>query len=112
VNRDVTYSFSTDRPYYLQSGVTLGSSYRLGRSWEIGGALGLHWLSYRVSAAPAGPSASPLSERNVVWQATVGYHLRSGVRTSVDARRAVRATPLEDRATANWQIGWSVSYGG
>ena len=108
-NRDVTYSFETTEPYYLQTDWSLDVTQRITSRWDLVGRGGVYTLDYERLQVPG------LSERTdrgkllgggIGWR--VGEHLRLGVNVDYVERRSDTAVM---RSYDRVRTGISVTYG-
>lgn len=106
--RDLTYSYDLARPYFVQSGVTVGVTERIGSRWDVVASLSRQRMTYRTLATT--PVASTRPERFSGGGVGVGYHLARGMRIGVDARGVRRESAEPGHSYTSWQIGNSVSY--
>ena len=107
--RDLSYSYRADQRDYLQTGVELSVTQRLGNAWDMGARVGRFGLVYDLGN-PDRISRSP-QERVLIYGVDVGYRIeRTRIGFRVD--RQTRTSDFSvGRGYEDMRIGTSVSYG-
>jgi len=89
-HRDVTFSFSEFRPYFVENGLGSSVTQMLGEHLEVGAHIERTWLNYvQPLTEPAGRT---YQERIDLVGGSIGYRLPSGYRISVNIDSARRRT--------------------
>lgn len=121
--RDISYSFSVLRPYYLQWDTSVAVTQRFGQRWEAVAMAGRQRIDYGalITGAPVVPAppsttdgvgiTNPTAERSLSYGLGTGYHVTPAIRVGVDARRLRRSSGAASRDYESWQAASSVSYG-
>ncbi len=89
-HRDVTFSYSEFRPYYVEHGLGASISQALGESVEVGAHVGRLWFDYVQPLTE--PADQTYKERMDVVGGSIGYRLPSGYRISVNVESQRRRT--------------------
>jgi hypothetical protein len=108
-NRDVTYSFETTEPYYLQTDWTLAVTQKITHSWDVVGRAGHYTLDYETVGVPGAGLRSDSGNR---YGAGVGYTLGEYMRLGFDVNYMDRTS--ESDITRNYEgvrAGFAVTYG-
>lgn len=119
VDRDVEYSYSVDRPYFLQTNVGVAVTHRLTPRWDVVASGFVQNLKYHgeigtpvVPTTPDDAAEQPSgSLRGAGYSFGIGYHVGRGIRVALDGRRTERDSDSAARRYTGWQIGSSVTYG-
>ena len=108
-NRDVTYSYETIEPYYLQTDWSLDVTQKITRRWDVVGRGGTYTLDYqRISAA----GAEGRKDRGKLFGGGLGYLLGEHVRFGVDVDYLDRRSDTDiTRTYDNVRAGASITYG-
>lgn len=108
-NRDVTYSFETIEPYYLQTDWSLDVTQKITRRWDVVGRGGTYTLDYqRISAA----GAEDRKDHGKFYGGGIGYTLGEHVRVGFDVDYLDRRSERDiTRTYDNVRMGASVTYG-
>ena len=107
--RDLAPSYQADQRDYLQTGIELSVTHRLGNMWDVGGTVGRLRLDYGVGGRGA-ISTSP-AEKVYTHGVIVGYRLER-MRIDLRVARQTRTSDfLADRRYQATQVVSSVSYG-
>ena len=107
--RDLSYSFRADQVDYLQTGVELSATHRLGNAWDVVGTLGRFSLLYSLGQL-IGTRGSP-AERVLTYGVDVGYHIER-TRVGFQVARQTRTSDFSvGRDYEGTRIASSVSYG-
>ena len=111
VNRETSYSFENNTPYYVVTGAVLSVAQALGQRFDLTGQLGRQYLDYRqiATAAAAGADASRL-DRTVAYSLGLGYHLSDDMRIGFNVDYNRRMSPVESRHYDGYRFGGTVSY--
>jgi hypothetical protein len=113
--RDVDYSYATDTPYYLQTGVPLMLTQRITSKWDVIGRA--TWQRLRYVAAATGDSgtaalAGDITDRASLYGMGLGYRVGDILRLGLDVNYFRRESPLTSSRTFDGlRAGFSVSYG-
>ncbi len=109
VNRDLSFSFSRDRPYYALTDLGLGITRRVTNTWDARVQANRQTLAYRIFAATSG-SERP-TEHGVQLSAGVGYRVGVTTRLGVDATYGTRDSSTSERTFRGFRMGASINYG-
>lgn len=109
--RNVDYSFETDAPYFLQTGVGFSVTQLIFGTWDCVGRASTDRLAYEHLRVPALPSIDLRVDRAQVLGAGVGYHFGFGGRLGIDVNREWRQSVVEDRRYNGLRVGGSFTYG-
>ena len=105
--RDVEYSFEQSDGYFVQTGLALTYTQRLGGPWDLQGRAGRSWLDYRLSAR----SPDARNEHVDTYAAGVGYNLENRSRIGLSYEYAERSAPTRaDRRYDRRRIFGSWTY--
>jgi hypothetical protein len=108
--RDVTYSWEPDYPYYVLSGATVTATPRLTERWDVQARLG----GYRLAYLPLAGVTHLLADRVDTYHVRgggVGLHIGEDLRIGFDVDREHRTSPVRQRFYAGYRAGLSVTYG-
>jgi hypothetical protein len=108
--RDVTYSWEPDYPYYVLTGATVTVTPRLTERWDVQGRLGGYRLAYR----PVIGAEHLLANRVDTYHlrgAGIGFHVGRDLRFGFNVDRERRTSPQRQRFYAGYRAGLSVTYG-
>jgi hypothetical protein len=108
-NRDVTYSFETTEPYYLQTDWTLTVTQKITHTWDVVGRAGRYRLDYERVGVPGAGRRSDSGNR---YGTGIGYTLGQYMRLGFDVDYVDRTSEAE--VTRNFEgvrAGFSVTYG-
>ena len=108
--RELTYSWEPDYPYYLVTGATVTATPRLTQRWDVQGRLGHYRLAYRAKAGSATLLADRVDSYNVRG-AGVGFHVGEDMRIGFNIDREHRTSPIRLRFYTGYRAGLSVTYG-
>jgi hypothetical protein len=107
--RDLSNSYRADQRDYLQTGVELSVSQRLGNAWDVGGTFGRFLLDY--GPGEPGEIGVPPAENVVNHSVNVGYRIDRS-RIGLQVTRQTRTSDFsEDRGYEGIRIVSSVNYG-
>jgi Putative beta-barrel porin 2 len=109
-NRDIEYSFDTDQPYYLLTGVEGSIAQQVFGPVDVAGRLGFQSLAYRDRAGAVVTVADRV-DRVRTYGVGVGYHLSRDLRVGVNVDRSQRDSDVAHRQYAGLRIGTAVTYG-
>lgn len=108
-NRDVTYSFETVEPYYLQSDWSIGVLQKITTAWDVVGRAGRYNLDYETVGLPGVARRSDSGNR---YGGGVGYSLGRYIRLGFDVNYIDRTSNAD--VTRNFEgvrAGFTVNYG-
>jgi len=108
--RDVTYSWEPDYPYYVQTGVLVTATPRLTDRWDVQGRIGRYRMAYR----PVRGSETLLADRvdsYGLYGTGLGYHFGRDLRIGFNVDRERRTSPVQRRFYEGYRAGFSVTYG-
>ena len=108
-NRDITYSFDTIEPYYLQTDWSMSVVQKITSTWDIVGRGGRYRLDYETIAIPGATRRSDTGSR---YGGGIGYTLGEFIRLGVDVNYMDRKSEAD--ITRNYEgvrAGFSVTYG-
>ena len=108
--REVTYSWEPDYPYYLLTGATLTVTPRLTERWDVLGRLGRYRLAYRPVTGAADLLPDRVDTYDVVGTG-VGLHVGRDLRFGFNVDRERRTSPVQQRFYEGYRAGISVTYG-
>jgi hypothetical protein len=109
-NRDIEYSFDTDQPYYLLTGVEGSIAQQLFGPVDVVGRIGFESLAYRDRAG-AEVTVADRVDRVRTYGVGVGYHLGRDLRVGVNVDRSQRESAVAQRQYHGLRIGTAVTYG-
>jgi Putative beta-barrel porin 2 len=110
VDRDIDYSYRTDKPYFVSSGGSLEVTRAIGLYWDVVGRAGLNRLVYRAADTPGvlgGDERDRVTSRGVGIGRKVGENLRIGFDVDYVSRRS----DVKGRNYDGFRIGASFIYG-
>ena len=108
-NRDVTYSFETTEPYYLQTDWGLAVTQKITTAWDVVGRFGHYKLDYETIGLPGANRRSDSGNR---YGGGVGYTLGEYVRLGFDVNYMDRTSEADiTRNYDGMRAGISVTYG-
>jgi hypothetical protein len=116
-DRDISYSFSAEFPYYVQTMVNLAATYRLGASWDMQLSAGRQRLAYRETErllpalAPDAAVTTPDILKSFTYGGSLGFSPRPGLRLSLNVRGAGRESGPTTLPYDSWQTGVTIAYG-
>jgi hypothetical protein len=108
-NRDVTYSFETIEPYYLQTDWGLAVTQKITSAWDIVGRVGRYTLDYETVGLPGASRRTDTGNR---YGGGIGYTLGQYVRLGFDASYMDRKSEAD--ITRNYdgvRAGFTITYG-
>ena len=109
VDRDLAYSYSTDRPYYALLDTGLVVTHRFPSRWEAVGRVGRQALSYRLADRTAG---DPPTDRGYTYGAGLGVLPAETLRLGFDVIYSTRRSEVEGRRDFDGtRVFGSISYG-
>jgi len=109
-NRDVEYSFNSDRPYYLQTGVTGSVAQRIFGPVDVEARAGRQILDYRERFG----AAVETSERTDYIRSLgggIGYRAGNDLRVGVNVDQQRRTSGIAQRRYEGLRFGLAVTYG-
>jgi hypothetical protein len=109
VNRDVTYSFETVEPYYLQTDWAVAVTQKITSNWDIVGRFGRYALDYETVGLPG---ATRRSDSGTRYGGGFGYTLGQYIRLGFDVNYMDRKSEAD--ITRNYdgvRAGFSLTYG-
>jgi hypothetical protein len=109
VDRDLAYSYSTERPYYalLDAGLTV--THRFPSPWEVVGRVGRQTLAYRLSEGTAGDAPT---DHGYIYGAGIGVLPADTLRLGLDVIYSTRRSEVAGRRDfEGTRIFGSISYG-
>jgi hypothetical protein len=103
--RDVQYSFDRNEGYYLENGVNLVYTQRIGGPFDVQGRISRQGLDYTATDIGTGRT-------DVQWtyHGGIGYSLESGSRFGISYEFADRESALTDRQFSRRRLFGSFSY--
>ena len=108
--RELTYSWEPDYPYYLVTGATVTATPRVTERWDVQGRLGHYRLAYRAKTGTS-PLLADRVDSYSVRGAGIGFHLGDDMRIGFNVDREHRTSPIRLRFYAGYRAGLSVTYG-
>jgi hypothetical protein len=108
-NRDVTYSYETVEPYYLQTDWSLSALQKITSAWDIVGRVGRYKLDYETIGLPGAERRSDSGNR---YGGGIGYTLGQYIRLGFDVNYIDRQSDAS--ITRNYEgvrAGFTVTYG-
>ena len=109
VNRDVTFSFEDNFPYYTLTTSALEAKQRVSSSWDVVARGGWQTLGYRAVTSNA--ANVPFSDHGQFYGLGVGYLIGETFRIGVDANYFRRVSESAARNYDGFRAGATVSYG-
>jgi len=109
-NRDIEYSYDTDQPYYLLTGVEGSIAQQLFGPVDVVGRLGFESLAYRDRAGAVVKVADRV-DRVRTYGVGVGYHFSRDLRVGVNVDHGQRDSDVAQRQYGGLRIGIAVTYG-
>jgi hypothetical protein len=111
VARDVDYSYETDDPYFVSTGVNASVTQALGGNWDVVARGSRTTLDYTAVVTSAGAGAAGRRDHIDVFGGGIGRRFGTNVRVGVDVTRSVRRSTLAGRGYQGVRVGGSVTYG-
>ncbi len=108
--RDVTYSWEPDYPYYVLTGATVTATPRLTDRWDVQARLGRYRMAYRPTVGAATLLADRLDTYGV-YGTGLGFHLGRDLRVGFNVDRERRTSTVQRRFYEGYRAGVSVTYG-
>jgi len=108
-NRDVTYSFESVEPYYLQTDWNVSVTQRITHTWDVVGRAGQYALDYETVGIPGLPRRRDQGNQ---YGGGIGYTLGEFMRLGFDVNYIDRTSDAD--ITRNYEgvrAGVSISYG-
>ena len=108
-NRDVTYSFETVEPYYLQTDWSFAVVQKITHTWDVVGRAGRYKLNYETIGLPGAERRADSGNR---YGGGIGYTLGQFVRLGFDVNYIDRQSDAS--STRNYEgvrAGFTVTYG-
>jgi hypothetical protein len=109
-NRDIDYSFDTDQPYYLLSGVEGSIAQQVFGPVDVVGRLGIQSLAYRDRAGAVLQVADRVDHVRS-YGIGVGYHLGRDLRLGFNVDHSQRESDVARRQYSGFKFGTAVTYG-
>lgn len=106
-SRDIAYSFETDYPYYLLSGINATITQRIVGAFEISAQGRLEWLDYRAFEG----QSTPRQDTVALYGGGVGYRFGDLARVGLDVEWSERRSDLPDADYRGTRIFSSFRYG-
>lgn len=108
-NRDISYSFESVEPYYLQTDWMFSMTQKITTAWDVVGRGGRYRLDYETVGLP---DLRERSDTGVQYGAGVGYTLGQYVRLGFDVNFMDRTSEAEIRRSYEGvRAGFTISYG-
>ena len=107
-DRDVSYSFEREYPYYVLTGAIVTATPRLTEKWDVQLRTGRQRLAYRALEFVA---AQGRIDRYTVLGTGVGYHVGREMRVGFNVDRERRSSAIDLRQYHGYRLGTSVTYG-
>ena len=108
-NRDVTYSFETTEPYYLQTDWGLAVTQKITTAWDVVGRAGRYSLDYETVGLPGATRRSDTGNR---YGGGIGYKLGEYIRLGFDVNYIDRVSEADVlRNYDGVRAGFTVTYG-
>ena len=108
-NRDVTYSFQTTEPYYLQTDWLLSATQKITTEWDVVGRGGYYTLDYEIIGVPGARQRTDSGRR---FGGGIGYTLGQFVRLGFDVDYMDRRSEAEIiRDYDGIRAGMTITYG-
>lgn len=120
VERDLAYSFYTDEPYYLLTGITGSVTQAVGGPWDVVARVGTQRLAYQRAVSTASAPTTPGPETTAgagrtdsvhFYGGGLGYRLGPDVRLGFNADYYTRSSDSVTREYKGLRAGTSVTYG-
>jgi hypothetical protein len=108
--RDITYSFEVQNPYYILTGATLTVTPRLTERWDVQARIGAYRLDYQAERGVPEQLADRVDTYRV-HGAGVGHHIGRDLRIGFNVDRERRTSPVQLRVYEGYRAGLSVTYG-
>ncbi|HVZ19429.1 MAG TPA: outer membrane beta-barrel protein [Vicinamibacterales bacterium] len=112
-DRDLQYSLETLQPYFVDDSIGASVQRGLGGGVDVLLHAERHLYQYR-NYSPAVPGAAALALRadhTLVYQGSIGYRVRRGVRLGFGLTSADRVSPLPGRSYSGVRVGTDLTYG-
>jgi hypothetical protein len=110
VDRDIQFSFETQQPYYLLTGVGLTVRHTFGRGWDVEARGNRQALAYETSPGATGVTIGRVDHVDTLGGG-IGYTLSQGSRLGVNVDYLRRRSPVYARAYEGLRGGLAVTYG-
>jgi hypothetical protein len=109
--RQLEYSFIGFLADYVDTGLSLGVSQRIGNSWDVGGSVTRSRLSYQdvSTSTDTGADFTYPDETIIGWSADAGYTL-SRTRIGVHVEQRTRQAGAQLRGYERFRIGSTLTY--
>jgi hypothetical protein len=108
--RDLANSFRVEQRDYLQTGLELSVTQRLGNTWDVRGMLGRFNLAYGVEAAPVPQAVTSARERVRSYGVDIGRHVGE-IRVGFQVARQSRSSDFAGwRGYERTRLASSMSY--
>jgi hypothetical protein len=109
-NRDIEYSFDTNQPYYLLTGVEGSIAQQVFGPVDVVGRLGIQSLAYRDRAGAVVEVADRVDHVRT-YGVGVGYHLGRDLRLGFNLDHSQRESEVARRQYGGFRFGTAVTYG-
>lgn len=109
-NRDIEYSYNTDQPYYLLTGVEGSIAQQLFGPVDVVGRLGFESLAYQDRAGAVVRVADRV-DRVRTYGVGVGYHMGRDLRVGFNVDHSQRDSDLLLRQYEGFKFTTAVTYG-
>ena len=109
-NRDIEYSFDTNQPYYLLTGVEGSIAQQVFGPFDVVGRLGLQSLAYQNRAGTDVRVANRIDHVRT-YGVGVGYHLGRDLRLGFNLDHSQRDSEVAVRQYGGFKFGTAVTYG-
>ena len=108
VDRNTSYSFEKDAPYYVLTGFEFGVSQNLRSKVDLLGRFGRQYLDYRqIVSTTAAPGRQ---DRTVTYGSGLQYRLSEDTRVGFTVEYDRRMSPIEGRQYDGYRFGGTVTY--
>ena len=114
VNRDVSYSYEVNEPYYLLTGGTATITQRLSSAWDVQARAGIQLLDYQRANLDGAAGNQPTEGRTDTvrfYGGGIGYRLGTDVRIRFNVDYYTRRSDQSTRQYKGLRTGTAVTYG-
>ena len=109
-SRDVQFSFDINRPYYIQTGVSVSLAQQIFGPVDVVGRVGAQQLDYRIRAGAPEADTAP-TDYIRTYGGGIGYHIGKDVRIGFNIDKSRRTSPAVGREYEALRYGAAVTYG-
>lgn len=108
VDRNTSYSFEKDAPYYVLTGFQFGVSQNLRSKFDLLGLFGRQYLDYQQIVSTT--VAPRRQDRTVTYGSGLQYRLSEDSRVGFTVEYDRRMSPIEGRQYDGYRFGGTVTY--